>query len=100
MPGKELVVDAEPADRAMIARVGVQRLLLRGERVEQCESGLAIDVLVVPLEQELDRNGDPYRRLDQRLCTTNPPPKIAAGILGSTAVSGIPIAVPNEMPPP
>lgn len=32
--------------------------------------------------------------------TTKPPPKIAAAILGSVAVSGIPIAVPNVMPPP
>jgi hypothetical protein len=33
-------------------------------------------------------------------CTTNPPPKMAAVILGSIAVSGIPIAVPSVMPPP
>jgi hypothetical protein len=30
----------------------------------------------------------------------NPPPKMAAVIRGSTAVSGTPIAVPSEMPPP
>jgi hypothetical protein len=32
--------------------------------------------------------------------TTNPPPKIAALIRGSTAVSRTPIAVPIAMPPP
>src|SRR5882757_6711985 len=31
MPGQEPVVDPEPADGAVIARVGVQRLLLRSE---------------------------------------------------------------------
>src|SRR5438067_2836411 len=67
MPGQELVVEPDPADRAMVAGVGVQRLLLRGEGVEQCESGLAVDVLVVPREQELDRDGVPSRRLDHRL---------------------------------
>ena len=35
----------------------------------------------------------------QRLVTTNPPPKSAAVILGSIAVNGTPIAVPNVMPP-
>ncbi len=33
-------------------------------------------------------------------CGKNPPPKMAAVILGSIAVSGIPIAVPSVMPPP
>jgi hypothetical protein len=46
----------------MIARVGVQRLFLRGEGIEQRENRLAVDVLVVPPEQELDRDGDPSRR--------------------------------------
>ena len=49
------------------ARVGVQRLLLRGEGVEQRETGLARHVLVVPLEQELERDGDLCRRLGQGL---------------------------------
>src|SRR3954454_6058809 len=72
MPGQELVVDPEPAYVAVIAWVGVQRLFLRGEGVEQPESGLAVDVLVVPREQELDRDGDPSRRLDQRLVREEP----------------------------
>src|SRR3989442_14577304 len=72
MPGQELVVDPDPVDGAMVAWVGLQRLFLRGEGVEQCESGLAVDVLVVPWEQELDRNGDPSRRLDQCLVHEKP----------------------------
>ena len=58
MPDQERVVDPEPAHIAMIARVGVQRLFLRGEGVEQREGRLAVDVLVIPREQELDRDGD------------------------------------------
>jgi hypothetical protein len=72
MPDQELVVDPDPADVAVIARVGVQCLFLRGEGVEQRESGLAVDVLVVPREQELDRNGDSPRRLDQGLVHDEP----------------------------
>lgn len=41
----------------MHAGVGVQRRFGRGEGVEQRETRLALDVLVVPLEQELDRDG-------------------------------------------
>jgi hypothetical protein len=66
MTDQELVVEPGPAHAAMVARTGVQRLLRRGEGVEQPESGLAVDVLVVPREQELDRDGDPSRRRDQR----------------------------------
>src|SRR3954453_15915842 len=72
MPGQELLVDPEPAYVAVIARVGVQRRLLRGEGVEQRESGLAVDVLVVPRQQELARAGDPPRRLDQGLVHDEP----------------------------
>jgi len=46
--------------------VDVQRLLRRRERVEQGEAALARDVLVIPLQVELDRDGDPPRGLDQR----------------------------------
>src|SRR5215469_8742659 len=35
MPGQELLVDPDPADGAMVAWLGVQRLLLGGEGVEQ-----------------------------------------------------------------
>jgi pimeloyl-ACP methyl ester carboxylesterase len=59
MAGQEPVVDSGPANGAVIARVGVQRLLLRGEGVEQREGGLAAGVLVVPREQELDRKTIP-----------------------------------------
>ena len=51
----------------MAARVGVQRLLLRGEGVEQGEAVVARNHLVVPLEHELDRDADPARRLKQGL---------------------------------
>jgi hypothetical protein len=44
--------------------VDVQRLLRRRERVEQGEAALARDVLVVPLQVDLDRDGDPPRSLD------------------------------------
>ena len=47
----------------MVARVGVQHLFRRGAGVEQRESGSAVDVLVVPREQQLDGNGDASRRL-------------------------------------
>ena len=43
------VFGLEPRHLLMAARVDVQRLLLRGEGVEQRETGLARDVLVVPL---------------------------------------------------
>jgi hypothetical protein len=45
---------------------------LRGEGVEQRESRLAVDVLVVPREQELDRDGDPSRRFYQGLVHDKP----------------------------
>src|ERR1700737_444499 len=86
MADQEPVVDPEPADVAVIARVGVQRLLLRGEGIEQRESGLAVDVLVVPREQELDRNGDSPRRLDQGLVHDEPAAEDRGGrgVLGWT----------------
>jgi hypothetical protein len=61
---------------------------------------LAVDVLIIPRQQELDRDSNSPGCLAQGSCTINLPPKIAAVILGSIAVSGIPIAVPNVMPPP
>ena len=100
MPDQERVIDPEPAHIAMIARVGVQRLFLRAEGIEQRESRLAVDVLVVPREQELDRDGDPSRRLDQGLVNDKPSTEDRGGDPGSIAVSGIPIAVPSVMPPP
>src|ERR1035438_7482018 len=114
-PGR--AVGLEPGHVAMPARVGVQRLFLRGEGVEQRETGLAVDVLVVALEQELDRDGDLCRRLgqgfmpetteyrrgdpgfDRRQRYSCPrQPNTAAVILGSTAVNGTPIPVPCMMP--
>src|SRR5262245_60762085 len=79
MPGQERVIDPVPAHIAMIARVGVQRLFLGREGVEQRESGLAIHVLVVPWEQELDRDGDPSGRLDQGLLHDKPPAEDRGG---------------------
>src|SRR5215831_3544442 len=72
MPDQERVIEPEPPHGAMIARVGVQRLFLRCEGVEQRERGLAVDMLVVPRQQELDRDGDPFRRLDLRLVHEEP----------------------------
>jgi hypothetical protein len=67
VPGEEQdrAVGLEPGQFLVLARVGVQRLLLRGEGVEERETGLAWDVLVVPLEVELDRDGDLLRLLGQ-----------------------------------
>jgi hypothetical protein len=79
MPGQDFVVDPDPADSAMVARVGVQRLFHGGEGVEQGESGLAVDVLVVPREQELDRYGDPSYRLDQLLVCEEPATEDGSG---------------------
>lgn len=58
-------VDFESGDITMSTRVGTQRLLLRREGVNQRETGLALNVLVVPLEQELDRYCDVCCRLGQ-----------------------------------
>lgn len=71
-------------------------VFLRGEGVEQRETGLAFDVLAVPLEQEFDRDSDLCRRLGQGFMPEQP--KTAAVILGSTAVNGTPIPVPCMMP--
>jgi hypothetical protein len=43
----------------------VQALLPRGERVEQREARLARHLLVVPLQQEQERDGDAGRRFGQ-----------------------------------
>ena len=53
VPGEEpdRAVGLEPGQLLVPARVGVQRLLLRGEGVEQRETLLARDVLVVPLQR-------------------------------------------------
>lgn len=79
----------------MIAQVGVQRVFLRGEGAGQRESRLAVDVLVVPGEQELDRDGDPSRRLCQGLVHDEPSSEDRGGDPGSIAVSGIAVAVPS-----
>jgi hypothetical protein len=47
------------------AGVGMQGLLAAGEGVEQREARIARHQLVIPLQQELDRDGDPGRRLGQ-----------------------------------
>jgi hypothetical protein len=64
VPGEEAfrAVHLEPRRGAVPARVGVQRLLRRAERVEQGQGRVARDLFVVPLQQELDRDGDPRRR--------------------------------------
>jgi hypothetical protein len=49
----------------MAARVGVQRLLAGGEGVEQRQALLARHQFVVPLQQELHRDGHPGRRPGQ-----------------------------------
>jgi hypothetical protein len=40
--------------------------------VEQRETGLTVDFLVVPWEQELDRDGDPPCRPDQAVVHEDP----------------------------
>jgi hypothetical protein len=60
-------VELEGRDVAMAAGVGVQRLLRRPEGIEQREAAVPLDVLVVPLEQELERNRHPRGRAGQRL---------------------------------
>jgi hypothetical protein len=76
-----------PADAAVVAGIGVQRLLGRAERVEEVERGLPADVLVVPWQQELDRDGDPAAGLDEGRADD----EAAAGIRGPAAISGMPI---------
>jgi len=49
------------------AGVGVQALLARGERVEQGEARFTRYQLVVPLQQELDRDSDLGSRFGQGL---------------------------------
>jgi hypothetical protein len=39
--------------------VGDERLLARGERVEQVERRLTVVALVVPLQKNMDRDADP-----------------------------------------
>jgi hypothetical protein len=73
MPGEEpdRAAGFEPGQLFVRARLGVQCLFLRGEGVEQRETGLASDVLVVPLEHELDRYGDLPCCLGQGLVPEN-----------------------------
>jgi hypothetical protein len=49
----------------VVARVGVQLLLAGGEGIKQRQARLARHQLIVPLQQELDRDRDPGRRLGQ-----------------------------------
>lgn len=91
MAGEEVgcAVGLESGEVAVSACVGVQRLFLRGEGVEQGETGSAVNVLVVPLEQEFEgtvicaaasvRDSYPIQ------------PKTAAVILSSTAANRTPI---------
>ncbi|MEV0971360.1 transposase [Microtetraspora glauca] len=84
MPGEEpqRTVGLEGRHIPVLAGIGVQRLLSRGQGVEQCQGLLARHPLIVPLHQELHRDGDPggalgrrqrrpvqpqYRRADPRL---------------------------------
>jgi ATP-binding cassette subfamily B protein len=67
MPGDESgrVVRLEPRDAGVPAQIGVQRLLLGPEGVEQVQGRLPFHPFVVPLQQELHRNGDLPGLLDQ-----------------------------------
>jgi hypothetical protein len=71
----------------------VQRRFGRGEGVEQRETGLAFDVLVVPLEQELDRDGYVIGSVAQGLVPGRP--KTATVIPGSAVVNGTSITALN-----
>ncbi|MFV0434668.1 MAG: homocysteine S-methyltransferase family protein [Leucobacter sp.] len=57
------VVSGVLRNPAVPARAGVQGLLLRAEGVEQVQRVLPVVVLVVPLQQHVQRNGDPARLL-------------------------------------
>jgi hypothetical protein len=60
VPGEEpsRAVHLEPRCTAVPTQVGVQRLLLGAERVEQIQDRLPFHPFVVPLHEELQRNGD------------------------------------------
>ena len=60
MPGEEPVplVPLELRDAGVSAHVGVQRLFLGAEGVEQVQGPLPVVAFVVPLQQDLQRNGD------------------------------------------
>ena len=87
----------EPGDDDVVAGVGVQRLLAGGEGAEQREARLARHHLIVPLQQKLDLDGDPGRRLGQGLVAGEA--ETAAVILGSAAVNGTPIPLPHRHAP-
>ncbi len=61
MPGEEpqRAVHFEQRHIAVLPGIGVQRLLHRGQGVEQRQALLPRHHLVVPLDQELHRHGDP-----------------------------------------
>ena len=61
VPGEEPLraLQLERGHPAVAAEVGVQRFLGRAEAAEQRKDRLARHQFVVPLEQELDRDGDP-----------------------------------------
>src|SRR6195952_5954090 len=60
VPGKEPgpLVHLELRDAGVTAHIGAQRLLPRAERVEEVQGGLSVVGFVVPLQQDLKRNGD------------------------------------------
>src|SRR4051794_32271013 len=72
----------EAGDFLVGAGVGVEALLFGGEGVEQCQARLAGDVLVVPLEGELDRDGDLAGEAGQHLVV----PEDAEGGRGDSRV--------------
>jgi hypothetical protein len=100
-PAEELVpgLSLEPRDTGVPAHVGVQRLLLRAEGVEEVEGHLPVVSLVVPLQQDKQRDSDLPRFLDKARGTQLPANGRAAEMRGSTAASRTPMAItPPEYP--
>ncbi|GAA1654842.1 hypothetical protein GCM10009828_100600 [Actinoplanes couchii] len=66
MPGEKTYLAVQFVLRdpiGVLPRVRVQRLVRRTQRLEQGQALLPRNPLVVPLDQELDRHGDPRRDL-------------------------------------
>lgn len=101
MPGEEpgRVVHLEPRDTGVPAQIGVQRLLPGAGGVEQVQGRLPFRPFVVPLQQELQRNGDLPGRLGQGVGYETPAGETAAEMRGSTTASRMPMVVIPSYPP-
>src|SRR5680860_993251 len=116
MPGEEpgRVVPRELRDAGVPAHVGVQRLLLGAEGVEQVQCQLPVVSFVVPLQQDVQRNRDLTGLVDRGAGHETPgeetggrearfdqlpPHRPAAAMIGSASDIRIPMAIaPPEYP--